>query len=224
MISSRHACRRKHRGSYARATAFACPTVVLVISLFASQVSAEPWLEDSARADEAQSEKTPKERKWAVTLYGGRFTTDHLTNVVSLSAEYPDSYIGVVALSWQFAQLGKHIRLEVEGQVGKHFGQQDHWELNALVIARWVRFPWSAYLDTTFALGEGISYATEIPKLEAQPGASQALNYLLFEATFALPAHPEWALVGRIHHRSGFWGALAPNGGNAVGVGVKYRF
>ena len=164
------------------------------------------------------------ELKWAVTLYGGRFTTDNLKRVVSFSAEYADSYIGVLALSWQFAQLGEHIRLEVEGQVGKHFGEQDHWELNALVIARWVTFPWNAYLDTTFAVGEGISYATEVPKLEAQPGASQAVNYLLFELSFALPGHPEWALVGRIHHRSGFWGALAPNGSNAFGLGVKYRF
>ena len=208
-----------------REAAFAClPIIIVVLLLFGSHASAEPWLEDSARADEAESEKTPDELKWAVTLYGGRFTTDNLKRVVSFSAEYADSYIGVLALSWQFAQLGEHIRLEVEGQVGKHFGEQDHWELNALVIARWVTFPWNAYLDTTFAVGEGISYATEVPKLEAQPGASQALNYLLFELSFALPGHPEWALVGRIHHRSGFWGALAPNSSNAVGVGVKYRF
>jgi len=80
----------------------------------------------------------------AVTLYGGRFTTDGLGKVLSFSAEYPDSYIGGVALSWQFAQLGKHIRLEVEGQVAKHFGAQDHWELNALAIGRWVTFPWNA--------------------------------------------------------------------------------
>jgi hypothetical protein len=203
---------------------FACPTVILVGLLFASQVSAEPWLEDSGRANEAKSEKTPDELKWAVTLYGGRVTKDALKNVVSFSAKYSDSYLGVVALSWQFAQLGKHIRLEVEGQVGKYFGEQDHWELNALAIARWVTFPWNAYLDTSFAAGEGISYATEVPELEAGPGASQALNYLLFEVSFALPAHPEWALVGRIHHRSGFWGALAPNGSNAFGLGVKYRF
>ena len=64
------------------------------------------------------------------------------------------------------------------------------------------------HLPTTFAVGEGISYATEVPELEPGEGASQWLNYLLFEVTFALPKYPEWAIVGRIHHRSGFFGAL----------------
>ena len=49
-------------------------------------------------------------------------------------------------------------------------------------------------------------------------------GYLLFEVTFALPKYPEWAIVGRIHHRSGFFGALAANGSNVVAVGIKYRF
>src|SRR5262249_18436499 len=100
------------------------------------RVSAEPWLEDYGRANDTDSEKPPDERKWAVTLYGGRFTTDGLGKVLSFSAAYPESYIGALALSSQFAQLGKHIRLEAEGQVAKHFGAQDHWELNALAIGR----------------------------------------------------------------------------------------
>ena len=92
------------------------------------------------------------------------------------------------------------------------------------MIGRWVTFPWNAYLNTTLAIGEGISDATEVPKLEQEDGASQWLNYLLFEVTFALPKYPEWAIVGRIHHRSGFFGALAPNGSNVVAAGIKYRF
>lgn len=158
------------------------------------------------------SRKSPEELKWAVTLYAGVFSTDHLYEVLSFSANYEQSYVGVAALSWQFFRLGEHIRLEVEGQVGKHFGEQHHWELNALVIGRWVTFPWNAYLNTTLAVGEGISYATDVPELEREEGASQWLKY------------PEWAIVGRIHHRSGFFGALAPNGSNVVAAGIKYRF
>lgn len=203
---------------------FACLSIVFVCAPFDSQVSAESWLEESRRAEAPDSEKKPDDLKWAVTLYGGPITTDSLRDTLSVQASYADSYVGVAALSWQFYRLGDHIRLEVEGQVAKHFGEQDNWELNALAVARWVTFPWNAYVATTLAAGEGISYATEIPKLEAEPGASQWLNYLLFEVTFALPTHPEWALVGRLHHRSGFWGALAPNSSNVVAVGIKYRF
>jgi len=189
-----------------------------------SHVSAETRLEEPARAEDVGREKKPEELKWAVTLYSGVFSMEDLSKVLTLSAIYEESYIGVAALSWQFFSLGRHIRLEVEGQVAKHFGEQHHWELNALLVVRWVTFPWNAYLPTTFAVGEGISYATEVPELEPEARASQWLNYLLFEVTFSLPKYPEWAIVGRIHHRSGFWGALAPNGSNAVGAGIKYRF
>ena len=204
--------------------AFAYLSVVCFDLFVAPHASADPRL-DADRPVDAGETRKPEEPKWAVTLWAGVFSNSHLPEVVTLSAEYEDSYLALVALSRQIVALGKHARLEVEGQVGKHIGAQKQWELNALVIARWVTFPWNAYLATTFAFGEGISYATELPKLEEQEeGASQWLNYLLFELTFALPKHPEWALVARLHHRSGFWGALAPNGSNAVGVGLKYRF
>jgi hypothetical protein len=163
---------------------------VLFAGLPLSHVSAQPRLEEPAQAEDVGSRTKPEELKWAVTLYAGVFSTEELYKVLTLSADYEESYVGVAALSWQFFRLGEHIRLEVEGQVAKHFGEQHHWELNALVIARWATFPWNAYLHTTFAVGEGISCATEVPELEREEGASQWLNYLLFEVTFALPKYP----------------------------------
>lgn len=204
-----------------------CLLAVAISLLFASSAGAGSSSEDAGRVDQARREERPDEPRWSVTLFAGRVTKDDLVDIVkSFSAHFEDSYVGVVALNRQLATLGDHLRLEVEGQVGKHFGQQDHWELNALGILRWVTFPWNAYLVTTFAVGDGVSYATKVPKLEAaqDPRTGPWLNYLLFELTFALPEHPEWAIVGRIHHRSGFYGALAPSGSNTLGVGIKYRF
>lgn len=205
------------------AAALACLTVALVVLLCASGVDAQSWLEEFLRGSE-----NPDERRWAVTLYAGPLTKSSTRGVTHFYAKYEDSQIAVGALSWKFAELTRHLWFEVEGQVGKHFGEQDHWELNALLIGRWVTFPWNPYLVTTLAVGNGISYATELPKLEIKPGAaegaSQWLNYLLFELTFALPTHPEVAFVTRLHHRSGFYRALAPNSINAVGFGIKYRF
>jgi hypothetical protein len=142
------------------ASTFACLSV-LFAGLPLSHVSAQPRLEEPEQAEDVGGRKKPEELKWAVTLYSGVFSTDHLYEILALSANYEQSYIGVAALSWQFFRLGEHIRLEGEGQVAKHFGEQHNWELNALVIGRWVTFPWNAYLHTTFAIGEGISYATE---------------------------------------------------------------
>jgi hypothetical protein len=42
------------------------------------------------------------------------FSTEPLYKILTLSANYEQSYVGVAALSWQFFRLGEHIRLEVE--------------------------------------------------------------------------------------------------------------
>src|SRR4029450_8908174 len=160
---------------------------VLFAGLPLSHVSAQPRLEEPAPAEDVGSQRKPEELKWAVTLYSGVFSTDHVYEILALSANYEQAYIGVAALSWQFFRLGEHIRLEVEGQVAKHFGEQHNWELNALVIGRWVTFPWNAYLDTTFAVGEGISYATEVRALDKGEGASRWLPHLLIDVTCTQP-------------------------------------
>lgn len=206
------------------AAALACLTVAFVVLLCTPRVHAASSVEEPARAEGERSEAKADDLKWAVTLYAGALTKGSTKAVTRFSAEYEDSQIAVAALSWKFGEITRHLWFEVEGQVGKHFGIQDHWELNALILARWVTFPWNRFLVTTVAVGDGISYATEVPKLEEKEDASQWLNYLLFEFTFALPSHPEWALVTRLHHRSGFYRALAPNSINAVGFGIKYRF
>jgi hypothetical protein len=205
------------------AATLACLAVAFVV-LCTSRVHAASLLEELAQPEGESTEARAEERKWGVTLFGGALTKGSTKAVTHFSAEYEDSQIGVAALSYKFGEITRHLWFEVEGQVGKHFGIQDHWELNALIMARWVTFPWNRYLVTSVAVGDGISYATEVPKLEDKPDASQWLNYLLFEFTFALPSHPEWALVTRLHHRSGFYRALAPNSINAVGFGIKYRF
>ncbi len=213
-----------------------CLITGLFALLFVSSAGAQSRLEGSGRVDDARREEGESdlslvrgadELQWSVTLFAGQVSKDYLPQIVgNFSAHLEDSYIGGVALDRQLATLGEHVRLEVEGQVAKHFGRQDHWELNALGILRWVTFPWNAYLVTTIAVGDGPSYATKVPKLEAEldSRAGQWLNYLLLELTVALPEHPEWALVGRIHHRSGFFDSLAPGGSNALAVGIRYRF
>jgi hypothetical protein len=107
----------------------------------------------------------------------------------------------------------------------------DIFLFNPYIMARWSNFPWSNTLRTTFGLGGGLSFATDIPSIEVDPknpdgNYSRLLHYIAVEATFALPKHKDWQLVYRLHHRSGVFGLMqAENAGNtAVQIGLRHYF
>ncbi|MBN1365044.1 MAG: tetratricopeptide repeat protein [Syntrophaceae bacterium] len=167
---------------------------------------------------------------WMLTGYGAMLTPDSLGDTLTFRAKYEDSYIVVWAVSKRLYSFKKiPADFEMEGQVGKHFGDQKHVEFNVVpVVLRWNLFPWDAYVDTSFATGVGISYALETPKVEAigVDHTPRLLGYLMFEFAFALPNVPRWSFVTRVHHRSGangiFDGRL--DASNAIGFGIKYIF
>ena len=206
-------------------------SVAVVSSTWAEEV-ANPAVPDVGRpgvleATEASIAKaSPGQSPWAVTLYGGVFMNNSFGGMFSFQYDPQDSYIGVLAVSREIWTLTRHIRFELEGQVAKNFGEQTNWEFNALLVGRWVTFPWNDYVYTTFAVGDGISYATSVPKLEKefQGTTQQLLNYLMFELTLSPPQHPEWAFVTRIHHRSALFGGYGNGDSNVLAVGIKYRF
>lgn len=123
--------------------------------------------------------------------------------------------------------------IQVAGQIAKH---NDHrgtiYEFGPYILLRWEHFPWDKYLTTTFMFSDGISYTTDLLQREIDDAprhaskATRLLNVLMLEATVSLPNHPEWELVGRIHHRCNAWGTFAPGklSSNAVGIGIRYQF
>lgn len=167
---------------------------------------------------------------WYLSLYGGKVSENSLHEFLfeSSSVEFEDSKLLVVALGKKLTTYKGLIRIEGEGQVAKHWGDQDHYEFNGAVLFRWLPFPWDAYLDTSFAVGEGFSYATQKPELEIMEHdkTSKFLNYLSFDLEFVVPGVPRASLFTRIHHRSGCFGLInGVNGGsNAMTAGVKYSF
>ena len=169
-------------------------------------------------------------KEWSLTGYVGRITTvpawhDIFTQPTEL--EFADAYLATVALSHVLGRyFDDDLGLEAEGQVVYNFGDQSHWELNALLNARWHRFPWNATVETTLAFGGGLSWATEVPEVEVElEGASeQLLVYWHLEMTFTRPGS-RWAGTLRLHHRSGAFGLLADEGGmNALCLGLTRRF
>ena len=165
---------------------------------------------------------------WHLTLYAGVSAQSSLRDVYTFQAEFPDhTYIVDLALARDIWQYKHWLRFELEGQVAKHFGdKEDHWELVGCVIFRWLAFPWNNTVDTSLAIGEGLSYYTEVSaiELEESPDAQKLLNYLLIEATLGLPEYPQWALALRIHHRSGIWGIVGESGANFISAGIRYSF
>jgi hypothetical protein len=166
------------------------------------------------------------EKEWALTLLGGQYSGSKLLELGG-KLDFKDSYTAGLAVSYQFVDWGPHIRWELEGQMQKHFGEQEHVEFASTINARWITFPWNRYLETSVAIGGGLSVTSEVPVLEKRdPNNSDAatlLHYLLIEASIGLP-NSKWSLVGRVHHRSGIFGLFSHSGSNVLQVGVRYRF
>ena len=176
------------------------------------------------------SEEGRADSDWSATLYGAVLLEGNLSDGSLLYSGFEDSYLTALALTRRMASYKDKIDLELEGQIVKHFEGQEHWEFNGLGVIRWLPFPWDKYLDTSFASGAGLSYATETPKVEEElrgdGQTAQLLVYLMLELELALPDSRHWSLVSRIHHRSGAFGLFSGVTGasNAWGLGIKYRF
>jgi hypothetical protein len=103
-------------------------------------------------------------------------------------------------------------------------------EVNAYATWRWLDLPWNRAVATSFAIGYGLSYASEVPELEyltARKGEPQKLmNFLMVEMSLALPSSPTTQFVTRVHHRSGTFGLMGPErvGSNAVAFGLRVHF
>jgi len=184
-------------------------------------------LASDALAQDDNKEKDKERSKWFLTVYGGAHAQDDLQDVVIFQPKFEDNaYIGVVALARELWHYKKYLSFELEGQVAKHFNKDTQWEFVGVLIARWHYFPWNKYVDTSFAVGDGVSYYTEISEVETEDDedAQRALNYLLFEVALGLPEYPRWDLVFRIHHRSSVFGLVGAGGSNFVCGGIKFGF
>ena len=168
------------------------------------------------------------ERDWAITLYSGRLTDTKLSSTATFNFEFENAYFIDLGVSRRLYTFQDYFNIEIEGQIARHFGDQDNWEFDLVAYFRWLLFPWNEYLNTSFAAGAGLSYATSVPAIEAKlyEETARLLGALMFEFAFSLPQVPQWSLVTGIHHRSGAGGAFSGVQGasNAWVMGIRYTF
>lgn len=168
------------------------------------------------------------DRAFSASLYGGVMTDDNWRQSLSGQAGLVDSHILVGAMGWTFYRPANRLwSLELEANVARHFGIQDHYEFNAPVLTlRWDSFPWDKVLDTSLAYGLGPSYATKLPEYERQKSGDTE-QFLLFwhiETALGLPGS-NWSTILRLHHRSSGYGMFADKGGsNILTMGLRYEF
>jgi hypothetical protein len=168
------------------------------------------------------------EGDWAITLYSGRLTDTKLSSTATFNFEFENAYFIDLGVSRRLYTFQNYFNIEIEGQIARHFGDQDNWEFDLVAYFRWLLFPWNEYLNTSFAAGAGLSYATSVPAIEAKlyEETAQFLGALMFEFAFSLPHVPQWSLVTGIHHRSGAGGVFngVQGASNAWVIGIRYTF
>jgi hypothetical protein len=164
---------------------------------------------------------------WSITISGGVLSEGTLGKSLTFNDGLEDSYSAGIGVNKRLINIQDLASIEADGQFLKHFGEQNHLELTSAIAFRWRKFPWNDYINTTLAVGEGLSWATEIPKMEDKrwSNSSQLLNYLLFEFTLASPEFSEISLVFRVHHRSGVFGVFdgVKEGSNLYNFGIRYE-
>ncbi|HSK40027.1 MAG TPA: hypothetical protein VK943_09700 [Arenibaculum sp.] len=162
------------------------------------------------------------------TVFFGGYADGKLTSVWRSAAEEWDrSHVAGLAVEHRFARFAGKVDLGVEVQALRHWGDQSHGEFTGALVARWNPFPWDHIVDTSIAVGEGLSYASRVPELEIRKhrDSERLLNYLLVEAAFAPPGDPGLSFVVRVHHRSGVFGLFngVKQGSNFLNFGLRWR-
>lgn len=175
---------------------------------------------------------------WAATYYYGFTVSNGLFQILSGNMNRWPEHIQSIELAHTLSEQNFLRRLvnplvgvvQLAGNFTVRVGSREHtiYEFDPYLAFRWANLPWNHYLNTSLAIGEGVSYATSVPSLEkkANKDTKRFLNYLMLEATFAAPQYPRVQLIARIHHRSGAFGLYhaGNTGSNAVGLGLRYLF
>ncbi|NCN10347.1 MAG: hypothetical protein GW938_10930 [Leptospira sp.] len=176
---------------------------------------------------------------WEISLYYGLYSeTDLLPILLRQDTNYRQSYIYTLAFSRPLDYKWRFLDFEFESNLAKHDGLMHHWEWNNFYIAKISEV---FQLPLSFSVGEGISLASQNPKLENKDvffnpltlefqrdriESRNLLNYVMVEMEVGKRDWDFPRVFLRIHHRSGVFGFFCPPdpacGSNFVSYGIRY--
>ncbi|NDG78414.1 MAG: DUF3769 domain-containing protein [Synechococcaceae bacterium WB8_1B_057] len=164
---------------------------------------------------------------WAVTAWGGQMTDATFGETFTLSGSPRPEYLGGIGFNRKLLDADP-FDIELDGNLFFHSGErsndlryrkgvpedqrfsafindQQFWEVTFGIGLRWWIQPW-----LSLGVVEGVSLNSTLSNYEKVSWlkSSQFLNYLAVE--LGVEVNPQWSLVGRIHHRSGAYGAATP--------------
>lgn len=188
-------------------------------------------------AEQSNQDNLTQDKPWAVLGYYGRLTNNEMLEVMTFDASFTDESLYSLEISRELdannslrrffqpiisslsAALNLTYRNDPVGPI---------YEIDPYLLFQWTNFPWNNYVKTSIGIGEGLSYVTKVPQAEAENSTEtqNLLNFLMFEIGVAMPSHPEWEILGRVHHRSGVFGLYTTgnSGSTAVGLAIRYHF
>lgn len=173
------------------------------------------------------SQETFAKEPWYLSFYAGQSNHKKYIDYFKLQSAPEDSYIFAIAGGKSILRLHEKVTIDAEGIIAQHAGKQSNQEFGVALILR-TRFNVSDSINLGFAVGDGLSYTSTIPKIETDNSEDTArlLNLLLTEVTVGFNKSKIDTFL-RIHHRSGIFGSVSgvdKGGSNFLAVGIRYYF
>lgn len=193
----------------------------------AALIAAVTLLIGTAGTTLAQNAKPPRVPENQVSLFVGKHVDNTWQDVFrdSDNLEYANTGLVGLGIGRNWRRPGAPFSFGVEFQADWQFGDQEHFEFNLPVVARY-HLPNRVPALRSLAFGVGPSYASKVPtyEVDSRGDSQQFLMYWMMEAEFGPKTARNSGFV-RLHHRSGMFGVVADEGAsNALVLGVRHRW
>lgn len=132
-----------------------------------------------------------------------------------------------LGVNYAFYKNDPWVHLEAELQASQYFDASHAQSYQAAFLVRWLQVPWRKYVNSSFAAGIGLSYATQIPQVERDlEKSSKLLLHLVIEYAAFFDDKETWEALFRIQHRSGIFGTVGDvvGGSDYVCLGTRLHF
>jgi hypothetical protein len=198
--------------------------LLLFIYLFTSL-----WLfADNCQANSEANPASPSPT--SIAIFGGPGSMTPLVDIArAREFKLESQFILGAALDHTLWTNHESLAWEAEGSLVKYLENASALSLSGAIVLRWLRTPWSSKAGkarSSFAFGNGLSYATEVPELESRlEKTSHVLYHLFLEITFTPNHEYAWEALFRIQHRSGAFGLFngVVGGSDFLCLGIRYR-